>query len=222
MRFQICKQWWAITVVALFIGCSGSDQDEKQSNAVAAELQGAPPWVLKGCAAFDSESAPICGVGSGSGACNISVARSMAIGRAGTDLAWNLKRKLKVFLSRTYHTDCGGEDFFTAEVGGELVLVPINKRIIKALLPNVSVESSWMSKTGRLWMLVTVAPGVLLEIVSEMEMDCEEELHRDDLLNGIKRAFKKLDVTADFSLSDGRHGRTASAFCNLLELRRRQ
>jgi hypothetical protein len=192
-------QWLAITVAVMFFGCSGTDQGQKLSSDLAPELDGAPPWVLLGCANFEGEPAPICGVGSASGVSSLNVGRAMAIGRARTDLAWYLSRKLKLF-EKCYPTSTGGgEYFFSAGPYEPQVIVDRVKWIVSTALSSVEVAAEWTSQTGTLWVLVKLDPETVSDIVLGTGPWPDERV-LDDLLDGIRRAFKKLDVSADFAM----------------------
>ena len=185
----------AIVIAGMFMACGGPEEQKPVQGALAPELEGAPQWVLMGCANMGGETAPICGVGSASGTRNISMARSMAVGRARTDLARNLQVKVKALYKDYQATTTGGEDFGTA-ANDEQHVVDVSKQITKTTLSGTQVAATWMSKTGTLWMLVKLDPEAFSKALSGMKQ-LDENVRRA-IVERANEAFKELDEATDF------------------------
>jgi hypothetical protein len=185
----------AIVIAGMFMACGGPDKQPEVRGALAPELDGAPQWVLMGCANMGGDEAPICGVGSASGTRNISMARSMAVGRGRTDLARNLQVKVKALYKDYMATTTGGEGFGT-EANDEQHVVDVSKQITKTTLSGTQVAATWMSKTGTLWMLVKLDPAAFNKALSGMKQ--LDETVRRAIVERADKAFKELDEATDF------------------------
>jgi hypothetical protein len=185
---------FALAIVGMFVvACSGGP--ETPGETVSAELKGAPQWVLGGCGSFASDQTPICGVGSGSGTRNPAAARSMAVGRARTDLARNLQVKVKALYKDYMSTTTGGEDFGKA-ANDEQHVVDVAKQITKTTLSGTSTDATWVSNTGTVWMLVSLKPEAFSKALSQMKQ--LDETVRRAIVERADKAFKELDEATDF------------------------
>lgn len=189
----------AVCCAALLLACGGPVQEkEPVKGCLSKELQGAPQWVLMGCAHMGGggETAPICGVGSFSGTRNISLARSGAIGRARTDLARNLRTRVNALYKDYTATTTGGDDCMMSCANDEQHVVDVSKHITKNTLSGTQVAAFWMSKTGTLWMLVKLDPKAFNKGLSGMKQ-LDENLRRY-IAERADKAFKELDEATDF------------------------
>ena len=188
----------AIGCAALLLACGGPvPEKEPVKGCLSKELQGAPQWVLVGCANMGAgrETSPICGVGSFSAPRDISTARSAAVGRARTDLARNLQVRLWALFRSVENSTSGAVDFGTS-ANDEQHVVDVAKEVSKITLSCTRVAATWMSKTGTLWMLVKLDPAAFSKAFSGMK-GVDENVRRA-VAEGAAKAFKELDETTDF------------------------
>lgn len=189
------KRLFALSVIGMFVLACSPGQ-ETPGERVSAELEGAPQWVLGGCADFSGDKTPICGVGSGSGTRNPAAARSMAVGRARTDLARNLQVKVKALYKDYMATTTGGEDFGKA-ANDEQHVVDVAKQITNTTLSGTSSDATWVSKTGTVWMLVSLKPEAFNKALAGMKQ-LDENIRRA-IVERADKAFRELDEATDFS-----------------------
>jgi hypothetical protein len=139
-----------VTVVAT-AGC-GKDvttPDEQLPN----EFAGAPTWVLEGCSAYwgDDGGARLCGVGDAKIGRSMSVARTKATSRARAEISRTLETKVKSMLKDYQEQVTDGETEMTAEQFSSTTV-----SLSKATLNGTSVQNTWVSPTGQLYMLVAL------------------------------------------------------------------
>ncbi len=175
----------------VLVACGGATQGGTPvSGALANEFDGAPGWVVKGCAAFSGEKAAICGRGSATGTRNPSLAMSAATGRARTDLARNLSVKIKAMLKDYQATTTGGENFGTA-ANDEQHIVDVSKQITDTSLSGTQVVDSWMSHTGTLWVLVKLDVEAFKGALNGMKQ--LDAATMKGVMERADKAFKELD-----------------------------
>lgn len=187
----------AVVLLLVFaaVACSSSTQSPAPvAGALANEFEGAPAWVLKGCAAFSGEKAAICGRGGVSGTRNPGLAMSAATARARTDLARNLMVKVKAMLKDYQATTTGGENFGTA-ANDEQHIVDVSKQITDTTLSGTTVADSWISKNGTLWVLVKLDVDAFKNAISGMkQLDART---MKGIMERAEKAFKELDEATE-------------------------
>ena len=141
----------ALAAVVATAGC-GKDvttPDEQLPN----EFAGAPNWVLEGCSAYwgDDGGARLCGVGDAKIGRSMSVARTKATSRARAEISRTLETKVKNMLKDYQEQVTDGETEMTAEQFSSTTV-----SLSKATLNGTSVQNTWVSPTGQLYMLVAL------------------------------------------------------------------
>lgn len=141
----------ALATVVATAGC-GKDvttPDEQLPN----EFAGAPTWVLEGCSAYwgDDGGARLCGVGDAKIGRSMSVARTKATSRARAEISRTLETKVKNMLKDFQEQVTDGETEMTAEQFSSTTV-----SLSKATLNGTSVQNTWVSPTGQLYMLVAL------------------------------------------------------------------
>ena len=141
----------ALATVIATAGC-GKDvttPDEQLPN----EFAGAPTWVLEGCSAYwgDDGGARLCGVGDAKIGRSMSVARTKATSRARAEISRTLETKVKNMLKDYQEQVTDGETEMTAEQFSSTTV-----SLSKATLNGTSVQNTWVSPTGQLYMLVAL------------------------------------------------------------------
>lgn len=141
----------ALATVVATAGC-GKDvttPDEQLPN----EFAGAPTWVLEGCSAYwgDDDGARLCGVGDAKIGRSMSVARTKATSRARAEISRTLETKVKNMLKDYQEQVTDGETEMTAEQFSSTTV-----SLSKATLNGTSVQNTWVSPTGQLYMLVAL------------------------------------------------------------------
>ena len=141
----------ALATIVATAGC-GKDvttPDEQLPN----EFAGAPTWVLEGCSAYwgDDGGARLCGVGDAKIGRSMSVARTKATSRARAEISRTLETKVKSMLKDYQEQVTDGETEMTAEQFSSTTV-----SLSKATLVGTSVQNTWVSPTGQLYMLVSL------------------------------------------------------------------
>ena len=141
----------ALATVVATAGC-GKDvttPDEQLPN----EFAGAPTWVLEGCSAYwgDDDGVRLCGVGDAKIGRSMSVARTKATSRARAEISRTLETKVKNMLKDYQEQVTDGETEMTAEQFSSTTV-----SLSKATLNGTSVQNTWVSPTGQLYMLVAL------------------------------------------------------------------
>lgn len=167
----------AICLAVSLASCGGPPQPEPVKGGLAGELDGAPQWVLKGCSNFDSDPAPICGVGSVSGVRNLYMARSTATARALTDL----RRNFRLIEQRSFTDyECYGNECWRVppwakrgtEYGTpgneEQLASDAYKEASRAMLASATTVAVWESKTGVLWLMLAADVVQFKKAVADM------------------------------------------------------
>lgn len=189
----------AVFTLSLMVMACGSKEAKKESpkSAIAAEYEGAPDWVIKGCNAYwgDKAQNKICGVGSAGSTRNISLARSTATSRGRTEIARSLSVKVKSMLKDYQATVTGGENYGTA-ADDEQYVVDVSKQITDMSLSGTQMVDSWLNtKTGTLYALVALDIDAFKSAVNGMK-DLDDSVRKFVEENATK-AFEELDAEVD-------------------------
>lgn len=141
-----------VFVAALtMIACGSSNKKENTpKNAMAAEFEGAPKWVMMGGSGSSQE---ICAVGSVGGTRNPSLAKNAAVGKGRDELSRMLNVKVQSMLKSYMSTTTGGEEFGTA-ANDEQHIVDVSKQITDQTLSGTEQKDAWISNSGTFWALV--------------------------------------------------------------------
>lgn len=137
-------------VAMMIAACGSSEKKNTPKNAMAAEFEGAPKWVMMGGSGNSKE---ICSIGSTGGTRNPSMARNAAVGRGRTELARMLNVKVQAMLKDYQSTTTGGEQFGTA-ANDEQHIVDVAKQITDTTLSGTEQKDSWISNSGTFYALV--------------------------------------------------------------------
>ncbi len=184
MRLAILAFAAALTFAC---GSSGGPGDEQTG-----EFANAPTWVVQGCSAYwgDDGGARVCGVGSMGGTKNIGLARTAAIGRARTEIARSLQTKVKAMLKDYQATTTGGEEFGTA-AADEQYIEDVSKQISQMDLSGTSLQDTWMSPSGTLYVLVALDVETFNKSMSEMQN--LSETIREAVQDRAEDSFRELE-----------------------------
>ncbi|MCP4146054.1 MAG: hypothetical protein GY752_12340 [bacterium] len=176
-----------LSLVFVFTGCGGGGP-KPMDDIVANELDGAPDWVIKGRGNNDKM---IYGVGSVGGSKNVALMRSTALGRARTDIGRKLDLKVKSILKDYQSTTTGGEQFGSA-ANDEQHIEDTTKQVTEMNLAGTRQEETWISKTGTLYVLVSLDVKAFKDAVSSMTQLSEEI--RAAVVSRADKAFAELDA----------------------------
>lgn len=203
MRIQSLITGFVIAVffVSGFIGFTGCAHKPKGPEApatvMANEMDGAPVWVIKGCATYlkgTKDNKNICGVGSMGGTRNPSLARTAAEGRARTELARSLQAMVMAMLKDYQATTTGGQEFGTA-AADEQHVVDVSKQITDMTLSGTELIDSWISKNGTYYALVVMNVDKFKDSISKMKNLSESV--RQAVIERADKAFGELDQEID-------------------------
>lgn len=135
----------------IMVACGSADKKENTpKNAMAAEFEGAPKWVMIGGSGNPQE---ICAAGSIGGTRNPSMAKNAAVGKGRDELARILEVKVQSMLKSYMSTTTGGEEFGTA-ANDEQHIVDVSKQITQTTLSGTEQKDSWISNSGTFYALV--------------------------------------------------------------------
>ena len=176
----------ALAAVVATAGC-GKDvttPDEQLPN----EFAGAPNWVLEGCSAYwgDDGGARLCGVGDGKIGRNMSIARTKATSRGRAEISRSLETKVKNMIKDYQEQVTDGESEMTAEQFSSTTV-----SLSKSTLNGTSVQESWVSQTGQLYILVALDVESFENSVREMD-EMSSKL-RAFIEARAKKSFTELD-----------------------------
>ena len=159
---------------------------------MADELDGAPEWVSRGCAAYwgDDDGARICGVGAMSGTRNPALARTAAMGRARTEIARSLQTKVRAMLKDYHSTTTGGDEFGIA-AADEQTIDDVSKQITSMTLSGTTLQDTWISQNGTLYTLVALDVDRFNDSISRMT-NLSESI-RTAVRERADAAFRELD-----------------------------
>ncbi|MBO4698907.1 LPP20 family lipoprotein [bacterium] len=135
----------------IMVACGSSNKKENTpKNAMAAEFEGAPKWVMIGGSGSSQE---ICTVGSTGGTRNPSLAKNAAVGKGRDELSRMLNVKVQSMLKSYMSTTTGGEEYGTA-ANDEQHIVDVSKQITDQTLSGTEQKDAWISNSGTFYALV--------------------------------------------------------------------
>ncbi len=176
----------ALAAVIATAGCGSKvvTPDEQLPN----EFAGAPSWVLEGCSAYwgDDGGARICGVGDAKIGRSMSIARTKATSRARTEISRTLETKVKNMMKDFQEQVTDGESEMNAEQFSSTTI-----SLSKATLNGTSVQKTWVSQTGQLYILVALDVEAFENSVREMD-NMSNKL-RSFIEARAKKSFAELD-----------------------------
>ncbi|MBT3317408.1 LPP20 family lipoprotein [bacterium] len=175
-----------LSLVFVFAGCGGGPKP--MSDIVSNELDGAPDWVINGRGDNDKM---IYGVGSAGGSKNVALMRSTALGRGRTEIAHQLDLKVKSMLKDYQSTTTGGE-YFGEAANDEQHIEDVSKQVTDLSLSGTRQEETWISKTGTLYVLVSLDIEAFKDIVNGMTHLSEQV--RKAVVERADKAFAELDA----------------------------
>lgn len=175
-----------LSAVIATAGCGSKEvtPDEQLPN----EFAGAPNWVLEGCSAYwgDDEGARICGVGDAKIGSSMSIARTKATSRARTEISRTLETKVKNMVKDFQEQVTDGESEMTAEQFNSTTV-----SLSKATLNGTSVQKTWVSPTGQLYILVALDVEAFENSVRAMD-EMSDKL-RTFIESRARKSFQELD-----------------------------
>lgn len=176
----------ALAAVIATAGCGSKEvtPDEQLPN----EFAGAPSWVLEGCSAYwgDDGGARICGVGDAKIGRSMSIARTKATSRARTEISRTLETKVKNMMKDFQEQVTDGDSEMNAEQFSSTTI-----SLSKATLNGTSVQKTWVSQTGQLYILVALDVEAFENSVREMD-NMSNKL-RSFIEARAKKSFAELD-----------------------------
>lgn len=176
----------ALSLVIATAGCGSKEvtPDESRPN----DFAGAPNWVLEGCSAYwgDDGGSRICGVGDAKIGSSMSVARTKATSRARTEISRTLETKIKNMVKDFQEQVTDGESEMSAEQFSSTTV-----SLSKATLNGTSVQKTWVSPSGQLYILVALDVEAFENSVREMD-NMSDKL-RTFIESRAKKSFGELD-----------------------------
>jgi len=176
----------ALAAVIATAGCGSKEvtPDDQLPN----EFAGAPNWVLEGCSAYwgDDGGARVCGVGSAKIGRSMSIARTKATSRARTEISRTLETKVKNMVKDFQEQVTDGESEMTAEQFSSTTV-----SLSKSTLNGTTVQKTWISPSGQLYILVALDVEAFENSVREMD-DMSNKL-RAFIESRAKKSFTELD-----------------------------
>ncbi len=188
-RSSVALVWMIAGAVALTAACK---HRPPPGAAMADELDGAPEWVSRGCAAYwgDDDGARICGVGAVAGTRNAALARTAAMGRARAEIARSLQTKVRAMLKDYSSTTTGGDEFGIA-AADEQTIDDVSKQITSMTLSGTALQDTWISNNGTLYTLVALDVERFNDSISGMT-NLSESI-RTAVRERADAAFRELD-----------------------------
>jgi hypothetical protein len=161
---QLMKLMVAIGISALVMtGCSNKELhvDNKVKNEqMVSELEGAPKWVMS----YGDDDDKVYGVGIAEPTHgDISFQRAMAMGAARDEIARNISSKVKNML-KSYKEKTGVTD---DDGTYDKVATDVSKQVANETLRGSVAEDWWISKSGNLYILVSMPKENIKETVYE-------------------------------------------------------
>jgi len=175
-----------LVLVGAFWGC-GSSGPKDPGSVVSEELEGAPDWVLKGWGDDDDR---IYGLGSAAGTRNVALARTSAQGRGRTEIARSLQLQVQSMLKDYQATTTGGE-FFGKAAADEQHIEDVSRQVTDMTLTGTRQDEQWVSKTGTLYVLMSLDLESFQDAIRGMS-ELSEEV-RDAVIERSDKAFRDLD-----------------------------
>jgi hypothetical protein len=178
----------ALAALVTTAGCAGKSDVTSIDEQLPNEFAGAPVWVLEGCSAFwgDDGGARLCGVGDAKIGRSMSIARTKATSRARTEISRTLETKVKNMVKDYQEQVTDGEAEMTAEQFSSTTV-----SLSKSTLNGTSVQKTWVSQTGQLYMLVALDVESFENSVREMD-EMSDKL-RTFIEARAKKSFTELD-----------------------------
>jgi hypothetical protein len=184
IRFSLYAVGAALLVAMAGCGKDVTPPDEQLPN----EFAGAPNWVLEGCSAYwgDDGGARLCGVGDAKIGRSMSVARTKATSRARAEISRTLETKVQNMIKDYQEQVTDGESEMTAEQFSSTTV-----SLSKATLNGTSVQNTWVSPTGQLYMLVSLDVESFENSVREMDQMSDQL--RTFIESRARKSFSELD-----------------------------
>lgn len=170
----------------MIAACGSSDEKSTPKNAMSAEFEGAPQWVLKGGSSNPKE---ICSIGSTGGTKNASIGRTAAVERGRTELSRMLNVKVQSMIKDYQSTTTGGEEFGIA-ANDEQHIVDVAKQITDNVLSGTEQKDSWISNSGTFYALVCMDLEKFSGVVNNMGQ--LRESIRKAVVERAEKAFDEL------------------------------
>ncbi len=197
------RSFWMLAALLTFVslalvaGCKSTPEPKPTKDAIIGEFDGAPDWVVKGCAAYwgDNPKEKICGVGSMGGTANIALARKTAITRGRAEIADTLSTRVQSLVQDYQATVTGGENFGKA-ASDEQSVTAVSKTITDQTVVGTQMVDSWISKkSGTFYALVVMDMETFKKALSEMQtLDAGV---RKFVEENAAKAFDQLDKEID-------------------------
>lgn len=156
--------------------------------ALAAEMEGLPPWALGKCEESLKNKDALCASGSVQGMSSVSLARSAAEGRARTELARMLQVRVKSMLKDYQAAAQGGPDDATKS---EQYIEDTSKQITDLTLSGSRLEETFVSETGTFWALVVLDVDAFKDSLQRAN-ELNDEV-RAGIIERAERSFRSLD-----------------------------
>ena len=121
---------------------------------------------------------------------NFSLKQSTAKARARTAIARSLETSVKAMLKDYQATTTGGEEFGTGEAAEQRV-VDVSKQISNIKLSGTSLQETWESKDGTLFVLISLDLDTFQDSIKRMS-NLSESI-RKAVEARSEQAFKELD-----------------------------
>lgn len=181
----------AMAVVLMMTGCAKdvTTPDEQLPNQFA----GAPSWVLEGCGEYwddDDEGIRLCGVGDAKIGRSMSIARTKSTSRARAEISRTLETKVKSMLKDFQEQVTDGETEMTAEQFSSTTVA-----LSKQTLNGTTIQSTWVSPTSQLYILVALDIDSFQNSLREMD-EMSSQL-REFIDARAAKSFTKLDEEMD-------------------------
>lgn len=162
IRFFLGAAALAVVVATAGCGKNVTTPDEQLPN----EFAGAPVWVLEGCSVYWGEDggARLCGVGDAKIGRSMSIARTKATSRARTEISRTLETKVENMVKDFQEQVTDGESEMTAEQFSTTTV-----SLSKSTLNGTSIQQTWVSSTGQLYILVALDVESFEKSVREMD-----------------------------------------------------
>jgi len=168
-------------------GLGGCGKPSPKS-ALAAEMEGLPPWALGKCSQSLENKGALCASGSVQGMSSVSLARSAAEGRARTELARVLQVRVKSMLKDYQSAAQGGPD---GDTTSEQYVEDTSKQITDLTLSGSRVAETFVSDTGTFWALVVLDVEAFKD--SLQQANALSEQVRAAIVARAERSFQQLD-----------------------------
>jgi len=181
----------AMAVVLTMAGCAKdvTTPDEQLPNQFA----GAPSWVLEGCGAYwedDDDGIRLCGVGDAKIGRSMSIARTKSTSRARAEISRTLETKVKSMLKDFQEQVTDGETEMTAEQFSSTTVA-----LSKQTLNGTTIQSTWVSPTSQLYILVALDIDSFQNSLREMD-EMSSQL-REFIDARAAKSFTELDEEMD-------------------------